>query len=232
MSLDLNLYALLNPAIAFVAGTVASLHCVGMCGPLSCAMLGCSGNRLSRFGGYHLGRLVSYATLGALAAMIGGQLVDWVGANPAKIAPWAFAAFFMVLVLGVDSWVTRWHAKRGLGRVVSKKAYQVTGNARGLALGLASPLIPCGPLYVMLWVSTMSGSAIGGLLVMAAYALGTMPLMIGAQAGINWLSHRMRPNQMLWLRRGLGSLALLAVCARAFLDTDIGALMAEDILCR
>ena len=62
-------------AAAFLAGLVTSVHCVGMCGPLSCswavsAKPGAS-NFLRDTGLYHAGRLVSYALVGALAGMIG-----------------------------------------------------------------------------------------------------------------------------------------------------------------
>ena len=35
----MELAAVNSPAAALVAGVITSLHCVGMCGPLSCTLL-------------------------------------------------------------------------------------------------------------------------------------------------------------------------------------------------
>lgn len=231
---DGNLYALLNPLTAMVAGAVASLHCVGMCGPLSCTLIN-GGKKGSALGGhvsYHAGRLISYSFLGAVAGLLGSQVVTWFGANPARFAPWGFAVFFLALALGFDGWFTRWQAKRGIGRGLVQRAYRLSGYSRGLGLGLATPLIPCGPLYLMLWATTMTGSWSDGALVMAAYAVGTMPLLLLAQSGWVWLSQRLRPNTMNYLRRGLALVAVALVCVRAFTDLDAGALTSGDALCQ
>jgi len=228
-----NLFALLDPLAAFAAGSVASLHCVGMCGPLSCSLIGGAG-RLSMLGShsfYHLGRLVSYAALGAVAGGLGERVVSWLGENPGRFAPWAFAAFFVALAFNIDGVFTRWQARKGLGRGVLQKAYRLSGHTRGLSLGLATPLIPCGPLYLILWATTMSGSVADGALVMAAFALGTAPMMLLAQSGWSWLAARMTPRRQSWLRRGLALAAVGLLCMRAFLDTGAESLLSEDGLC-
>lgn len=228
-----NLFSLLDPATAFVAGVVTSLHCVGMCGPLSCALIKGprGGGQFLSHGVYHLGRLGSYSLLGALAGMAGGGLVGWLGDGPARLAPWGFALFFLGMALGFDGFLTRWQAKRGVGRKLVQGAYRAKGYSRGLALGLATPLIPCGPLYLMLWATTMTGSALNGAMVMAAFALGTAPLLLAAQSGWSWMSVRAKPETLVRLRRSIALVAVALVCARAFVDTDIASLMAEDGIC-
>lgn len=230
---DGNLFALLDPATAIFAGLVASLHCVGMCGPLSCALIGKakSGSMLGSHGFYHAGRVIAYAGLGALAGALGGSIVSWLGETPTKFAPWALAAFFVALAFNFDGLFTRWQARRGFGRGIVQKAYRLSGHRRGLALGLATPLIPCGPLYLMLWATTMSGSAANGAVVMAAFAAGTVPLMLLAQSGWTWLSARARPERLAYLRRGLALVAVGLICMRAFLDMGPEALIAGDALC-
>ncbi|MDQ8203617.1 sulfite exporter TauE/SafE family protein [Pelagicoccus sp. SDUM812003] len=229
-----NLYALLNPAAAFVAGAVASLHCVGMCGPLSCALIGeRNGVRaMGSHGVYHAGRLISYSLLGLVAGGLGAGVVGWVGTNPARLAPWALMAFFLALAFGLDGVVTRWQAKKGYGRKWVQRAYRLSGYQRGFSLGLATPLIPCGPLYLMLWATTLSGSYQNGLLVMASFSLGTMPLLLLAQSGWSWLSTRLTPSRLSYLRRGLALVAVGLLCMRAFMDTGVDALLSEDALCR
>lgn len=231
---DGNLYALLNPVAAFVAGLLVSLHCVGMCGPLSCALIGQKKGKsaLPSHAIYHAGRFVSYSLLGALAGGLGSKVVSWVGENPARFAPWAMAAFFSALAFNLDGYFTRWQAKSGFGRGFVQKAYRLSGNTRGLALGLLTPLIPCGPLYLMLWTSTLSGSSQAGAVVMLSFAAGTAPLMLLAQSGWAWLSLRMDAKKLGYVRRGLALVAVGLLCLRAFVGTDAAAVVSGDALCK
>ncbi len=228
-----TLFALQAPAAALAAGLVASLHCVGMCGPLSCSLLTGARERKTWWphGFYHLGRLLSYASLGALAGGIGAGVVNGLGHRTAPFAPWAFALFFLLLALGWDGFLTRWQARIGVGRNLTRRAYRLTGGARGFALGALTPLIPCGPLYLALWAVTMSGSWLAGSVAMAAYAAGTIPALFAAQSGWGWLSARARPETLQRLRRGLAFAAVGVICARAFVDTDLNALLAGEALC-
>ncbi|EDY82648.1 hypothetical protein VDG1235_2271 [Verrucomicrobiia bacterium DG1235] len=230
---DGNLYALLNPVAAFVAGMLVSLHCVGMCGPLSCALIGQKKGRsaLPSHGIYHLGRFLSYTILGSLAGALGSRIVSWVGENPAQYAPWAFAIFFVALALNLDGLLTKWQAKSGIGRGLVQRAYRFSGHTRGFSLGVLTPLIPCGPLYLMLWATTMSGSAAQGALVMFCFAAGTAPLMLLAQSGWAWLSLRMDATKLSYLRRGIALVAVGLLCLRAFVGTDAAAVVSGDALC-
>lgn len=231
---DGNLMQLLSPAAALAAGAVVSLHCVGMCGPLSCALIG-QEKGVSAFPShvlYHIGRLVSYTILGAFAGAVGESLVSWLGANPTRFAPWAMAAFFVALALNLDGYFTRWQAKHGFGRGLVQRAYRLPGYARGASLGLLTPLIPCGPLYLMLWATTMSGSALQGAVVMACFAGGIIPLMLLAQSGWSWLSVRLDARKVSYLRRGMAMLAVGVLCMRAFLDLDASAIVSGDGLCK
>ncbi|MBD5782398.1 sulfite exporter TauE/SafE family protein [Pelagicoccus sp. NFK12] len=231
---DGNLYALLSPLAAFVAGALVSLHCVGMCGPLSCALIGQKKGRsaLPAHGVYHLGRLLSYTFLGAVVGALGSGVVSWVGDNPARFAPWAFAAFFVALALNLDGLFTKWQAKSGIGRGIVQRAYRLSGKARAFSLGALTPLIPCGPLYLMLWATTMSGSASQGASVMFCFAAGTLPLMLLAQSGWAWLSLRMDAKKLAYLRRGVALLAVGLLCMRAFMGTDAQAIVSGEGICK
>lgn len=231
---DGNLTALLNPLAAIFAGILVSLHCVGMCGPLSCALIGqkkgCSA--LPSHIVYHLGRFISYAALGSLAGALGSQVVSWVGENPARFAPWALAIFFVALAFNLDGRLTKWQAKSGIGRGIVQRAYRLSGHARGFSLGILTPLIPCGPLYLMLWATTMSGSATQGALLMLCFAAGTAPLMLLAQSGWAWLSVRLDATKLSYLRRGLALVAVGLLCVRAFVSTDPSDLVNGDGICK
>ncbi len=231
---DGNLYALLSPVSAFVAGMLVSLHCVGMCGPLSCSLIGQRKGRsvLPAHGVYHVGRLLSYSLLGALAGGLGSRVVAWVGENPARYAPWAMAAFFVALAFNLDGLFTKWQAKSGIGRGIVQRAYRLSGYTRGFSLGVLTPLIPCGPLYLMLWATTLSGSVGQGALVMFCFAAGTMPLMLLAQSGWAWLSLRMDAKKLNYLRRGFALVAVALLCLRAFVGTDAQTIVSGEGVCK
>jgi hypothetical protein len=51
-------------------------------------------------------------------------------------------------------------------------------NKNPIVIGLLNGLMPCGPLQAMLIYAAGTGSALEGALVMAAFGLGTIPLML------------------------------------------------------
>ena len=77
-------------AAAFLAGIVTSVHCVGMCGPLSCswAISPKSGGFMRSTALYHGGRLVSYGLVGALAGMIGTMPLSFFQHGAGIVLPW------------------------------------------------------------------------------------------------------------------------------------------------
>ena len=75
------------------------------------------------------------------------------------------------------------------------------------ALGFATPLLPCGPLYFLIALALLAGSAARGAEMMLAFGLGTVPLLWLAQAQFHWVRRRLSP---LWLNRTRVALALVA----------------------
>ena len=80
-------------------------------------------------------------------------------------------------------------------------------------LGASTPLLPCGPLYFLLALSALAGSALRGLEFMLAFGLGTVPLLWVVQANFGWLQTRLSP---LGLARAQTSLALTAAMVLAW----------------
>lgn len=224
-----NPIELLHPLAALVAGFVTSLHCMGMCGPLACAVLSTNGeeknSKLVTFGGYHLGKLLSYMILGTLAGAIGSRFVSGTTALPAQVLTWSMVVFFLLLALGLDRVALRLPVVGKLSRTFMKRAYQVRGSIRGLALGLATPFIPCGPLYLMFWVAALAGSASDGAIMMLMFSLGTMPGLLAAQLGWSFATMRLGPDRLARWRRNLAILACCLLAMRSFADTSFAAIL-------
>lgn len=205
----MNESILVNTAAgAFVAGLLSSVHCVGMCGPLSC-MMGSAKSKgvIGRFGSYHGGRLLSYTLIGLAVGWIGRAPLDAVMGSPVVLVPWMLVVALVLIGFGLDRklprprWLSAW-----LFRSKLRLAQRSPVIAGGL-IGLLTPLLPCGPLYLMIGVAALSGSASSGGEFMASFALGTMPLLWASQLPLAHWRQRWSPETLGRLR---GALALLS----------------------
>src|SRR5215213_7111937 len=146
----MELAAVNSPAAAFIAGLITSLHCAGMCGPLACSLMPVRGDRadvrtVSTV--YHLSRLSGYAVLGAIAGGLGRAPLAWVSQSALRWLPWILVLFFVALALRWDRYLPKITA---LGRLTWTLQSALRRRSRieaAAALGFATPLLPCGPLY-------------------------------------------------------------------------------------
>jgi sulfite exporter TauE/SafE len=204
----MELAAINSPVAAFVAGLVTSLHCAGMCGPLACSLMPVRGDRTDAqtvSSVYHVARLTGYGTLGALAGGLGQAPLTWVSQTSVRWLPWVLVIFFVALGLRWDRHLPKIAA---LGRFTWKLQAWLRGRSRvqaAAALGFATPLLPCGPLYFIVALALLSGSALRGVEFMLAFGLGTVPLLWLAQSQFQWVRQKLSP---LWLGRMRAGLAL------------------------
>jgi len=165
----------MTPLAAFVAGLVTSAHCAGMCGPLTCAAFGRSRSAWTPLT-YHLARLVSYSVAGGALALAGQHAAALLSSTPARLLPWAFAAIFLAFAFRLEKWVPQ---PKGLPRLLFRfRLATMRPGSVAAVLGFATPLLPCGPLYLILGVSLLAGTFLSGALLMASFAMGTIPLLL------------------------------------------------------
>ena len=178
-----------------LASLAGSVHCAAMCGAFVCAYAtprgpGSSAGPRAHLA-YHGGRFVSYVVLGALAGVTGlglnraGALAG-IGRGAAIVAGalmmlWAAAELARLLGASVPE-LRATRATAFLARVLSTQRQQSPAR-RALTLGLVTTLIPCGWLYAFVATAAASGSAIGGVTVMAVFWLGTVPALAGVGFG-------------------------------------------------
>jgi uncharacterized protein len=204
----MELAAVNSPSAAFIAGLVTSLHCAGMCGPLACSLMPVRGDRTDArtvSTVYHLSRLAGYALLGALAGGIGRAPLTWISQSALRWLPWVLVLLFIALALRWDRHLPKITA---LGPITWKLQAWFRGRSRvkaAAALGFATPLLPCGPLYFLVALALLSGSAARGIEVMLAFGLGTVPLLWLAQSQFHRVRRKLSP---LWLGRMRAALAL------------------------
>ena len=196
-------------------GFLGSWHCAAMCGPLATA--GCTRNgRLTGrdAAGYFAGRLLSYATLGAIMGHLGQHALHVLPMDTVQMVA-ALAVAALTAVRGVRLlWPRRPALVRLGGRLGAQLGAQPgaqlggqpsarVGAApdgsrrsarsapgawigvsrliasavprRGLGLGLATGVLPCGMLVVGWTLAAGTTSAPGGALAMTVFALASTP---------------------------------------------------------
>lgn len=185
------------PAV-LLAALAASPHCALMCGPVQVLQLRGGGRRALL--GLHLGRLLGYGLLGALAGGLGGLWLRQLPGTGTGLGL-QLAAAAGVIAVGVLS------LRRPAGGCAHPgRGSAPVGNGRLLARGLAWALLPCGLLYAVLFLALLSGSAVDGALLLLAFGFGSAPLLIvGALAGLRLSPLRRRWSAALLIALGLGS---------------------------
>jgi sulfite exporter TauE/SafE len=175
---------------ALLLGLFGSTHCIGMCGGLSGALAfalppGASASRrLLLLGTMGLGRISSYALLGALT---GALLPGAVGGLPlARIV-----AGILLALMGLS--IAGWSAPLAPLERAGHRVWQRIGpralklgriDAVGTALltGIAWGWLPCGLVYSTLAWTASSGEAVRGALLMLGFGLGTLPAVLASGA--------------------------------------------------
>jgi sulfite exporter TauE/SafE len=194
----------------FVAGAAGSVvHCGPMCGVF---VLGQMSERMARLPPerlcewqrisnglllpYHLGRLTTYAGIGALAAGSAAVLGQhaWfssLSAGLLAVAALLFLAHGLGRVLPVLGKIDR--APRFWGRLIGTFTRRVArGSVVGeYVFGVALGFLPCGFLYAAIAAAAASGRSWMGAAAMVAFGLGTVPVLMvigvaGHAAGRRW----------------------------------------------
>jgi len=214
---------------AFLLGLVGGFgHCLAMCGPFVAAAsladgAACGAGRTGRARGsvrdglarsgvfqvaYHLGRLATYALLGAVLGLLGeaGALVTLSGPfSPVAITRWLkLSVGALMLAMGalmLIAWIrgrranlpepTAWIASLPLfGRAVARLSR--SGGWAGFPLGALMGLLPCAPLLPVELAALATGNPLFGAVTMLAFGLGTVPALAGFGAASGLVGARAR----------------------------------------
>jgi uncharacterized protein len=173
-------------------------HCLAMCGGIVGA-LGLRQRRgwrgLTVLLSAHLGRMLSYATVGAVTGFLGAAVFAS-ALGPRGMAALRIAAAVLVTLIGLQlllgrpllasaeklgARLWRWIAPSFRGLLPPRDPL------RGLAVGALWGWLPCGLVYTELSVAAASGGATEGALVMLAFGAGTSVSLSVAGALLQWL---------------------------------------------
>lgn len=174
--------------LAFSAGIIGSVHCLGMCGGFVAALSMAASHQGGSFRArahtlYNLGRITTYAMLGMAAGLIGASF-NLPALKTAGIPLFALANLFVVCVgiasifssgrFGLNSLES---SGGGLLAVPLRRLLSSRSSAVFYPAGLLLGFLPCGMVYAPLAVAVTTASPLRGAAIMAALGFGTMPLM-------------------------------------------------------
>ncbi|MEO0017137.1 MAG: hypothetical protein RLZZ522_420 [Verrucomicrobiota bacterium] len=202
---------------ALLIGLVTSLHCAGMCGPIACGLgtlAKSEGERLAAASLYHGSRLVSYGVIGAVCGSLGQQPLKWFFDSPAVMLPWVMVLALLLMASGLDQRLPRPAFLNRLTARARFKAHRYSAHGAATAMGLLTPLLPCGPLYAMFGLALLSGSAVRGAEFTLAFGLGTVPLLWLAQHQFHRIRLQLTPLIMRRVKRGLALVTALMLVWR------------------
>jgi sulfite exporter TauE/SafE len=185
---------------AFLTGFLSSLHCVGMCGPLTAALPVGHLSARARWraaGLYHTGRIGTYATLGVLAGSLGFGLTQLGWQRPFSVAG-GLALLIVVFWHNALPARLRWP---WLNTQIIRRFQQLLrqpGGAGLAGLGMLNGLLPCGSTYLALTGTLATQTPFAGATYMLLFGLGTLPALLSTSLLTGWLtvSGRRRLNRL------------------------------------
>jgi sulfite exporter TauE/SafE len=170
---------------AFILGLLASLHCVGMCGPIALALPYARRQPIDALMGglaYNLGRVGMYATWGTIIGFFGRGLFLVGLESTFSILLGVLMLTAVVLSLNFEQRINRLPLLvRGRKWVMQTLGHylQSQGLSAQFVVGMLNGMLPCGLVYVALGGAVATGSVIGSMAYMSLFGFGTLPLMLG-----------------------------------------------------
>lgn len=176
---------------ALVLGLLGSMHCVGMCGGLQTLLNRPQAVRKPLENQLHLivlnlGRVTLYSLTGAMFGFIGAELGTQLDVPGWSVLLRQLTAV-MIIVVGLQLLLK---IERPLA-FLEKAGYGLWQRIQPLLSrpgpftysqsfrrGLLWGFLPCGLVYSVLAIATVSGSAAGGLLTMLGFGMGTLPALL------------------------------------------------------
>lgn len=200
---------------ALLTGLVGSGHCAVMCGGIATGFSAMAPEAGWRYVVEpNLGRVLGYAGAGALAGGVGHAIVD-VASLPWLPTALRVATGLVLLLVGLRLVLpeTRTGATSLQGglwsllRPLQRRLLPANTSGRRLALGALWGWMPCGMSTALLTAAWMQATAKNGALTMAAFGLGTLPVMLPLTwSGMHVGRRLLRGNA----RRVLGAVVAMA----------------------
>ena len=206
---------------ALLMGFFGSPHCLGMCGGLVAAF-GLSmkdaspAKRRGLVATYHLGRLLSYASLGLIAGLIGTTVLEPLmkGNSTPRILLGLVLVFVGLTMLGLPFLNKLERLGMRFWQVLAplrKKVFPLNTFPRALAAGLLWGFLPCGLVYGALLIAVVAHDPLSGAALMFVFGLGTVPMLVATHETVSWLRNKIGRLRLRQINGAIMMLSGLAV---------------------
>lgn len=167
--------------IAFMMGIAGSFHCVGMCGPLALSLPLSKDSFYAKFSGallYNAGRVVTYSFFGLAFGLVGNTVALFGFQQYLSI----FAGILIIVFISIPKRYTSINTGFvnhffGKIRAVIGRLFSSKNQSSLFAIGLLNGLLPCGLVYMAIAAAIATGDMGKSIFFMAAFGLGTLPVM-------------------------------------------------------
>jgi len=189
-------------ALFFAGLTGGFTHCVGMCSPFVITQVTAQLSQIPannmrgfhRLKGaalipYHLGRMTTYAGLGAMSAFLSAHLMALASYQWIAAALLALAACIFLITALKGTKLFQFLFRNGLFRKLvpnfsvlapkklTQSLFRNPIGLRGYALGIVLGFIPCGLIFAALLAVSAIGKPLDAAIVMIFFTIGTVPAL-------------------------------------------------------
>ncbi|RPI13829.1 MAG: sulfite exporter TauE/SafE family protein [Ignavibacteriae bacterium] len=171
---------------AFVIGLFGSLHCIGMCGPITLALPGSPSKSRSFISGrilYNFGRIITYSFIGLVFGLLGNRVALFGFQQVVSVILGVLVILAVVLpsnvkkkisaILGFDIYLIKLKS-------YFSKYFKSKNKSSLFIIGLLNGFLPCGFVYIGVTgaIAVSADTFYNGGLFMLLFGLGTLPVML------------------------------------------------------
>ena len=168
----------------FTLGAAGSLHCVGMCGPLSLALPVHHLSGIHRFVSlllYQLGRIITYSFIGLIFGLAGRRIYisgyqQWFSIGMGILVLILAVLYFISKRAVHLSFLNRFYLF--VQSLIVRLLKSSTNSFGFLLMGMANGLLPCGMVYIAIASALSFSGVTESVSFMAMFGAGTLPAMM------------------------------------------------------
>lgn len=174
----------------FILGATGSLHCIGMCGPLSLALPVHHLAKTKRFFAlltYQMGRIATYSLIGFVLGWTGHRIYiagyqQWFSIIMGILILAMAAFYFLNKTLIRFSFLDKFYFR--IQKLIAHFLVSAKNPLGFFFAGMANGLLPCGMVYIAMASALSFPSVTESTAFMALFGAGTLPaMMMVAYAG-------------------------------------------------
>lgn len=183
---------------AFLIGFLGSLHCIGMCGPITLALPGKPEKRFSFVAGrflYNIGRIITYSFMGFLFGLLGSR-IQLLGLQ--QIASIIIGGGIIIYLILPKSFKEKFYRLEIIEDITDtlksmfNKFLKKDSISSLYIIGILNGFLPCGLVYIAIAGAIATGTMYDGFLFMFFFGLGTFPVMFATSLIASFISFKAR----------------------------------------